>query len=509
MQTVHRVPAVSLSTGRASESSGELLAIPVFEQDDLGDMDGLDTATGGETTRARERGEFRGKPFEIFLTPANNDTWRPGRVALIGAGPRKDFSVERLRRIAITAGLAARQRRIVRIALVYRSSDAVEAVAAAQALAEGVVLANFNGAPYKTGEDMPPWLESVELVFASAGGADKKTLERAIERGTVLGECSNVARALANEPSNSLTPRVFAERAEALAKEAGLTTDILDEKQIEKLGMGLLLGVARGSVEPPRVIVLKHEPKGAPKSPVLGLIGKGITFDTGGISIKPAENMDRMKDDMAGGAAVLGATIAAARLGAPVRIVTIIPATENMPSGTAVKPGDVLKSAEGKTVEVLNTDAEGRLILGDGLWYAKKLGATHLVDVATLTGACIVALGKTTTGLFGTPDNWRDAVLRASERAGDRSWPMPIYSDYFEQLKSEIADFSNTGGRPAGAITAALFIKEFAGDLPWAHLDVAGTAWADEAKPYQTKGATGVAVRTLAELALDTTWHNT
>jgi leucyl aminopeptidase len=251
------------------------------------------------------------------------------------------------------------------------------------------------------------------------------------------------------------------------------------------------------------VIVLKHEPKGAPKSPVLGLIGKGITFDTGGISIKPAENMDRMKDDMAGGAAVLGATIAAARLGAPVRIVTIIPTTENMPSGTAVKPGDVLRSAEGKTVEVLNTDAEGRLVLGDGLWYAKQLGATHLVDVATLTGACVVALGKSTSGLFGRPDAWVETVERASERAGDRSWPMPLYADYFEQLKSEIADFSNTGGRPAGAITAALFIKEFAGDLPWVHIDIAGTAWADETKPYQAKGATGVAVRTLAELALD------
>jgi len=249
--------------------------------------------------------------------------------------------------------------------------------------------------------------------------------------------------------------------------------------------------------------VLRHEPAGAVSNITLGLIGKGITFDTGGISIKPAENMDKMKDDMSGGAAVICAMAAIARLKVPVRCIGIVPMTENMPGGKAFKPGDVLTSASGKTVEILNTDAEGRLILGDGLWYAKELGATHLVDLATLTGACVVALGKTTTGLFGTPDTWVQAVLRASARAGDRSWPMPVYDDYKEQFKSEIADFSNTGGRAGGAITAALFLKEFSGDTPWVHLDIAGTAWAEEAKPYQPKGATGVGVRTLVELAID------
>jgi leucyl aminopeptidase len=499
MQTVHSVPAVSLNTAPASQGSAELLVIPVFEQDDLGDLGGLDAATGGEVSRARASGEFRGKLFELFFTPAGREGWKVRRVVLVGAGPRAEFTTERLRRIATTAGLAARQRRVSNVSLLYRPHERIEAPRAAQALAEGIVLANYNGASYKTGDEPRGWIDAAEVVVPSG----PKTLDAAVERGRVLGECSNLARALANEPSNTLTPRVFADRAAALAKAAGITVDILDEKRIEQLGMGLLLGVARGSVEPPRVIVLKYEPKGAPRTPVLGLVGKGITFDTGGISIKPAENMDRMKDDMAGGAAVLGATIAAARLEAPVRIVTVIPATENMPSGTAVKPGDVLRGASGKTVEVLNTDAEGRLILGDGMWYAQQQGATHLVDVATLTGACIVALGKSTTGLFGNHDGWRDAVLRAADRAGDRSWPMPTYPDYFEQLKSEIADFSNTGGRPAGAITAALFIKEFVQERPWAHLDIAGTAWADEAKPYQPKGATGVAVRTLAELALD------
>jgi leucyl aminopeptidase len=499
MQTVHSVPAVSLNTAPAAQSSTELLVIPVFEQDDLQDVSGLDGATGGEVSRAQTSGEFRGKLYELFFTPAARQGWKAHRVALVGAGPRKEFTTERLRRIATTAGLAARQRRVTTVALLYREHPGIEAPLAAQALAEGLILANYNGGSYKTGDEPRGWVERAEVVMPSGA----RSLEDAVERGRILGECSNMARELANEPSNTLTPRVFADRAAALAKAAGLKVDVLSERRIEELNMGLLLGVARGSVEPPRVIVLTHEPNGAPAAPVLGLIGKGITFDTGGISIKPAENMDRMKDDMAGGAAVIAATIAAARLNAPVRIVAVVPATENMPSGTAVKPGDVLRGASGKTVEVLNTDAEGRLILGDGLWYAQQLGATHLVDVATLTGACIVALGKSTNGLFANHDGWRDVVLRATERAGDRSWPMPTYADYFEQLKSEIADFTNTGGRPAGAITAALFIKEFANDLPWAHLDIAGTAWADEPKPYQPKGATGVAVRTLAELALD------
>jgi leucyl aminopeptidase len=234
---------------------------------------------------------------------------------------------------------------------------------------------------------------------------------------------------------------------------------------------------------------------------VLGLVGKGITFDTGGISIKPADGMERMKDDMAGGAAVACAMRAIALLGAPIRVIGIVPATENMPGGKAIKPGDILKSAEGKTVEVINTDAEGRLILGDGLWYARQLGATHLVDVATLTGAVVVALGKITSGLFGTPEAFVDQVRRVATRAGDRAWALPLYDEYKDQLKSEIADFTNTGGRAAGSITAAMFLKEFTGGLPWVHIDIAGTAWADEARPFMPKGATGVAVRTLAELA--------
>jgi leucyl aminopeptidase len=249
------------------------------------------------------------------------------------------------------------------------------------------------------------------------------------------------------------------------------------------------------------VIVLRHEPPDAPAAPVLGFVGKGVTFDTGGISIKPADGMDRMKDDMAGGAAVVAAMIALARLAVPCRVIGVIPTTENMPGGRAMRPGDVLRGAGGKTVEVLNTDAEGRLILGDALWYALELGATHLVDVATLTGACMVALGRHVSGLFGQPDPWVDTVRRAATAAGDRVWHMPIYEEARDQLRSEIADMVNSAGRPGGAVTAAAFLREFVGSRPWAHLDIAGVAWAESKEPYQPKGATGVAVRLLTELA--------
>jgi leucyl aminopeptidase len=307
---------------------------------------------------------------------------------------------------------------------------------------------------------------------------------------------------LANEPSNILTPIVFAERVATRLAGSGLTVDVLDQTQIAALGMGLLLGVARGSAEPPRLIAVRYEPAGAPANIRLGLVGKGITFDTGGISIKPADGMEKMKVDMAGGAAVVSAIHALARLRTPIAAVAVVPCTENMPGGRAIKPGDVLRGASGKTVEVVNTDAEGRLILGDGLWYARELGATHLVDVATLTGACVIALGRSTTGLFGRPDDWVVRVRDAAALAGERAWPMPVYDDYLEQLKSDVADMSNTGGRPAGAITAAVFLKQFSGELPWAHLDIAGTAWSDEPKPWMGKGATGAAVRTLVELGL-------
>jgi len=381
----------------------------------------------------------------------------------------------------------------------------VPLVAAVQAATEGIALSAFSADRYKSGERGAPPLDQALII---AGPVEEPSeLEAAIERGRILGESSNIARELSNEPSNVLTPLVLAERARAICAAAGIAVNILGEREIADLGMGLLLGVARGSAEPPCVIVMRHSPAGAPHAPVLGLIGKGITFDTGGISIKPADGMERMKDDMAGGAAVICAMRAIGLLKAPINVIGIVPTTENMPGGRAMKPGDVLTSASGKTVEVINTDAEGRLVLGDGLWYAQKLGATHLVDVATLTGAAVVALGRATSAIFGQPDAWVDVVRQTADAAGDRCWPMPLFDEYAEQLRSEIADMLNTGGRPAGACTAAMFLKEFAGGLPWAHLDVAGTAWFDDAKPWMPKGASGVAVRALAELAFTSaTW---
>jgi leucyl aminopeptidase len=476
----------------------DLLVIPVLEGEDVAKATpGLAEATGGAVPRALQTREIQGRPYELFLAPVVAH-WRAARVAIVGCGQARDYSTDRLRRVATAAALAARQRRIARIAFLHRG--AIDAVPAAQAITEGLLLAAFSPDRYRSQELLGPPPEQMTVVVAPGAG-DTRTLEAAVERGRILGESSNIARDLCNEPSNVLTPTEFGKRAAAIAGEVGLPVEILDERAIEQHGMGLLMGVARGSAEPPRLIVLDYKPAGAPAAPVLGLVGKGITFDTGGISIKPADGMERMKDDMAGGAAVVCALRAIALLKPPIRVIGVVPATENMPDGRAIKPGDVLTGAGGKTVEVLNTDAEGRLILGDGLWYAQKLGATHLVDAATLTGACVVALGKVASGLFGGPDWWTELVRRTGQAAGDRSWPMPLYDEYAEQLRSEIADMVNTGGRPAGACTAAMFLKEFSGGLPWAHLDIAGTAWADEAKPWQQKGPTGIAVRTLAELA--------
>ncbi len=491
--------SVACSGGPLGALDCDLVVVPWFDDDTPASVPGVSDASGGEVARALTSREFQAKPFELFLTPITDSRWRSRRIALVGGGKRSESGTDLLRKLAVAAGLAARQRRVARVAFAVRGHGGTAELA--QAVAEGLTLAEFHGGSYKTTDPAPAppptWTVATLDAKADAG------VTGAVARGRVLAESSNLARELANEPGNTLTPREFAARASTIASSAGVKVELLDERQIAELGMGLLLGVARGSSEPPRLMVFRHDPPGAPSGPVLGLVGKGITFDTGGISIKPADGMERMKDDMAGGAAVACAMRAIALLQAPIRVVGVVPATENMPGGRAIKPGDILKSAEGKTVEVINTDAEGRLILGDGLWYARRLGATHLVDVATLTGACVVALGKVTSGLFGTPDAWVEQVRRVANLAGDRVWPMPVFDDYRDQLKSEIADFTNTGGRPAGSITAAMFLKEFTGGLPWAHLDVAGTAWAEEAKPWQPKGATGVAVRALASLAFE------
>ncbi len=495
MMLTDSAPRLSVTAAAASAVEADTLIIFTFaSDDDLGDVAGLDVATGGAIGRARAAGAMDGAAFQTFGTAIVDETWRARRVILVGAGERKEANAETARRAAATGALTSRQDHAERLAFVNRFVG--DGPQIAQAMAEGIVLANFETGSYKTGDRDLSQIRSGIIIDGRGGD-----LERAVERGAVLGDCSNIAKSLANEPGNALPPRRLAERAAELTEPAGVSVEILDEQAIAKLDMGLLLGVASGSAEPPRLIVLRYDPPDAPEGEVLGLVGKGITFDTGGISIKPADGMDRMKDDMTGGAAVIGAMRAIALLGAPIRVIGVVPSAENMPGSKAIRPGDVLTGASGTTVEVINTDAEGRLVLGDGLWYARQLGATRLVDVATLTGSCVVALGKTTSGLFGTSDSWVELVRRTAVNAGDRAWPLPLFDDYRDQLRSEIADIMNCGTRAAGAITAALFLKEFTGELPWVHMDIAGTAWCEEAKPYQAKGPTGVAVRTLAELA--------
>ncbi len=327
--------------------------------------------------------------------------------------------------------------------------------------------------------------------------------EAAIARGEAIGEAINLARELANEPGNRMTPRLLAECARQMAESAGLECDIIDENRARELKMEAFLAVAQGSAEPPRMIVLRYRGVGArPGAPVLGLVGKGITFDTGGISIKPADGMEKMKYDMSGGAGMIAVMRALARLRPALEVIAVIPAAENMPGGRAQKPGDVQIAMSGKSIEVLNTDAEGRMVLADGLTYARQLGATHLLDAATLTGAVAVALGTVNAGVFANDDAFYADFESARARAGEKMWRLPLDEEYADQIQGTVGDLLNTGGRWGGAITAAEFLHAFAETTPWIHLDIAGLAWLDEGKPWMPKGPSGVGVATLVELAL-------
>ena len=326
-------------------------------------------------------------------------------------------------------------------------------------------------------------------------------MAEAVRRGSALAEATNFARDLVNEPPNILTPTELANRSAAMSSQFGLECEILDRPQMQELGMGGLLAVSQGSAEPPKFIILRY--RGATKSTAKGmaLVGKGITFDTGGISLKPAERMDEMKGDMAGAAAVIGAMQAIASLKPDVNVTALVSTTENMPSGTSYRPGDILRIMNGKTIEIVNTDAEGRLVLADALSYAAKEGLSPIIDVATLTGAVVVALGNTMAGLFSNDSVLTEEIVAAGKAVGEKFWSMPMDEEYGEQIKSEIADIKQTGGRAAGSVTAAKILEHFVGDAKWAHLDIAGTSYVDSKKPHQEKGATGMAVRTLAELA--------
>jgi leucyl aminopeptidase len=436
-------------------------------------------------------GELTGKPFEINLLhkPAGV---KAKRLLLIGAGSAKKFSSYDLRRIAGAAARTLKSRGIRSFAFVAPPS--IPAEEAVSAIVEGALVGNFDPDYYRS-DRKDQKIDALTIVTAG----DKSALEKAANQAQIIGDSQNFTRDLVNEPSNRMTPTILADRATKMCQEVGLKCEVYGADKIKEMKMGAFWSVAQGSDEPPALIVMKYEPAGAPEKPVLGLVGKGITFDTGGISIKPADGMEKMKYDMAGGATMIGAMRAIALLKPKVKVIGIVCATENMPSGKAQKPGDVQIAMSGKSIEIINTDAEGRLVLADGLFYARQLGCTHLVDAATLTGAVVVALGYANAGIWANDDAMYERFHKANEEAGEKMWRLPLDDEYKENIKSSIADIVNSGGRWGGAINAAMFLKEFAEDTPWIHLDIAGTAWMEDQKPWIAKGPSGIALRSLVE----------
>ncbi len=417
------------------------------------------------------------------------------RLLLVGLGKA---DVNELRKAAGAAVRFAKPRGIRTITLLLPEGDGFPSSATARAAVEGAYVGDFDPDTYSTTRKD----RSIEtLIVMSPENSDRSAVEASFREGTIIGEAQNFARTLVNEPGNVMTPTELGKRAAAMAKEAGLQCEVFSTDKLKELKMGAFWSVSQGSAEPPALIVMRYEPEGgaAEGGPVMGLVGKGITFDTGGISIKPADNMEKMKYDMAGGAAMIGAMRAIAQLKPKVRVIGIVCAAENMPSGTAYKPGDVITAMSGKQIEIINTDAEGRMVLADGLHYARQLGATHLIDAATLTGACAVALGMINAGAFSNDDETFQHFADAAKLAGERFWRLPLEEEYRDQIKSGIADIMNTGGRYGGAVTAAMFLKEFVGETPWIHLDIAGVAWTEEQKPWIAKGPSGIAVRSIVD----------
>ncbi|HUU13874.1 MAG TPA: leucyl aminopeptidase [Terriglobia bacterium] len=440
-------------------------------------------------------GELTGKSYECTLVH------RPAGLAarkllVVGAGKKEKSGDAHLRRLVGTAVRYVRGRGIHDLAWVLDSGEVPPG--AVQAIAEGAIAGDYDADCYRTERESERRIDRLEL--ATGGGSSDEAAVAALERGRVIAEAQNFSRDLVNEPSNRMTPTSLALRAQQMAGHFGLDCRVLGPEEIRDLKMGAFWAVAQGSDEPAKLIVLNYAHPDAAHAELIGLVGKGITFDTGGISIKPSENMHEMKTDMAGGAMMLGVMQAIAQLKPVARVVALVPATENMPSGKAYKPGDVITSLSGKTIEILNTDAEGRLVLADALTYARQLGCSVLIDAATLTGAIMIALGNITTGVFGWSKEWVERVLGSAAAVGEKMWHMPVDEDYRDLYKSSIADLANTGGRYGGAITAAMFVGEFAGDTPWVHLDIAGTRWSNDEKPYLAKGPTGAGVRTLVHL---------
>lgn len=450
---------------------------------------------GGVLKEMYDSGEFTGKANETAVVH-RPDGMKAQRLLLIGCGEKAKFTPAQMRTAGGVMARALQARSIQQAAI--RLKRLTNEPPMLRALVEGLITGGFEPDQYKTEKkNGGKLLERVEISCIEI----TPEMKQALETARIVGEAQNWTRALVNEPGNVLTPRVMAERARAMAAECGLECEILDEPRMRQLGFHTLLGVAQGSAEPPVMIIVRYTPEQPASEDHVALVGKGVTFDTGGISIKPSDGMEKMKYDMAGAAAVLGAMRALARLKPPVRVTALAPCVENMPGSKAQRPGDIVKTFQGKTVEVLNTDAEGRLILADALTYAAREGCTHLVDAATLTGAIAVALGHLYAGAFSNDEAWQQRVLEAAKAAGERIWPFPMDAEYRELLKSAFADIANIGGRWGGSISAAKFLEEFVEGKPWVHLDIAGVAWLEDAKPWMAKGPTGLPVRTLVELA--------
>ncbi len=487
------------ASGRAAlDADADHLLIFATKDDDIlagGALRSLNNALDGGLAPLVKSGELSGAVNETVVIHTFGQT-AAGRVVIAGLGPAEQVGLDEVRHAAANGGRMARSLASGSLAVAVDGKacglDDMEDVAGA--ISEGLDLGLYRFDRHQTPKQTPN-----EMTRVSLHADDVNGVEAGIAHGRALAGSANFARDLANEPSNLLTPTELANRAEMWAADHGVEIAIMDESAAAELGMGAFLGVAKGSHQHARFLILRH--RGGADEPGIGYCGKGITFDTGGISIKPAANMEAMKQDMSGAAAVVAAMGAIADLKLPINVTALAPCTENMPGGNAIKPGDLLTAMNGATIEVINTDAEGRLVLADALSYANHLGLSPLIDVATLTGACAVALGDVATGLMANDDDLAAEVIAAGKRAGEKFWQLPMFPEYDEQIRSQVADVKNTGGRLAGAITAAKFLARFAGETPWAHLDMAGTDDTSKTRGTQVKGASGVPVRSLVRFA--------
>ena len=493
---------IKIVVGDISKIKADAIIVNFFEgtKNPDGDIATVDKALGGAITQLIRQGEIKGKLNEITMVHSLGKL-PAARVVVTGLGKKSELSLNKVRGAVAETCRWLRQRGVGIVATTAQGAEVngIQPEGSAQAVTEGALLGLYLFRKHITSEDDKPG-EIKQLSIVGGDGVEA-ALKKGSLKGKVLAEATNLTRDMVNEPANYMTPSHMAEMAVKLAKSHGLEVSIFDREKMAEMGMGALLGVAQGSQQPPKFIILHYKGSSSPEINI-ALVGKGITFDSGGISIKPSEKLEEMKGDMAGGAAVMAAISAVAQLKPKINVMAVVPATENLPSGSALKPGDILTAMNGRTIEIISTDAEGRLTLADALSYASKLGAKHIIDVATLTGACRVALGDITSGAFGNNQKLMDKLIAASTEAGEYTWQMPMYDEYKEQNKSDVADVKNVGGRFAGAITAAKFLAEFINDTPWVHLDIAGTSLSEKDRGYTVKGATGVPVRTLVNLVL-------